>query len=355
LPTWTPELDAEMAKASAQIIAEAKAAANAPPPDTDKGADAVNPAQTPDKGESSVEGSVSNTPASGTDKGDVAPPTPPSELDLTFLPEDVRSEIQIKTEKAYAAIKAGWETRGESTKRWMEAADMRKAAEADKRDAENYRALLNDPAKGISVLQAAMGGPAEPAAPAAAEAPPDPVLDPAAFQAWLDKRDEDREARILTKVREERERPNVLRNAVNDALTAYAEENAVDQAVMEAAVKAADASLRARGKVWNPDQVPVLMDGFIASARAKAPATPTPAPTNGHAGTTEVVSPVGRGGPHQANLVPVPHFFVNGSPPNRDLTNDEMEQVGLYATRKHLGPGVTLEEYRAVSGGRFRS
>lgn len=357
MPGWTPEDDANLAKAMGERVAAARAAdaaASAPPAKAGKGgapdAAAANPS---DNDQPEQTDSVSSDAAGATDKGGTPPPAAPTTFDTLFLPERSRSKVHFDDDQAYADVRAAVDGgRAAATQKFQDASALR-------RDAENYRALIGDPDLAAVIVQAKADKLAgrSPAFPASG-APPrelDP-LDPKSVEEHIARTVAEGVAQPIRELREELSRPAKLKAAVNEALGDFATANGVDVATMQAAVRLADARLIETGKKWHPDLVDVLMPSYVELARAKqAPATPPPAsgaskttpPTNGHAGTDEVASPTGRGGAHQAHVIPLPRHFVNGKPPQRPRSSTEYEDEMLYAMRKRYGPDVTIEDVRA--------
>ena len=366
LPPYTPEMDAALAKEiearSEQAKAEAdtkakKGPAKAAKPETSE------TAATPDTVKASEGAGQVSSPADGaTDTGE-HPPVTPDALDLSFLPEEVRSKVHFDDDKAYAAVKSGWLAHSEATRKFQEASVLRKEADADKRDAENYRALVADPDVAQVVVKAVAdkrdGKKPSPPAPSVLDAPIDPENPVASIDAKL-KALADKQRELDQREAKAREAANV-RVAVGDAVLAYATQSGEDPAVVEQAVKDCDAALAKNGQKWTPETVAVLLPPYVEMAKAKRASAPKPfAPTNGAVtktapasatpGTETVASPTGRGGVHQTQPVPYPSWYVNGQPPKGYKPGEaDLEQEHLYLMRRRFGPNVTLEDIRSVS------
>lgn len=353
MPGWTPEQDAALEAEVAKRAESAKAAdaAKATPPVKDKGEPPAAKETSSPENVPPVAGEekVTNDEAGDKDKGK----TPESQgaFDVSFLPEDVRSRVHFDDEKSFAAVKSGWMAHAEATKKFQEAGAIR-------RDAENYRAVVADEEVGGVLLQAAALRKAGKKFRLVEEGQPTPKAEEPEFDPF-DPKAHERIARKavreeLGQFREELERPSKVTVAVNSALEAYAAAENIDQPTMIEAIKMADAALVKAGRKWDPEQVAVLMPGYVEAAKAKKPAAPPPGankapPSNGHKGTEEASSPVGRGGPHQTHVVPPPAFYVDGHTPNRRLTNAEWDEENLYRMRLRFGPNVTIEDIRSVT------
>lgn len=348
MPTYTPEMDAELAEASKALIA-----AKAPVVPTDKAAPAAP--VIPDKVEGApASGAVPSAPTA--DDKAKAPEAKPV-LVPDFLPEKIRPKVHVDDEEALETLKAGYLAHSEATKRFT-------AAKALERDAANYRAFKDDPVLGPLIVQAALDKQAGKTPRLAPYDGQDPSVPPEerfddATEARLARERERVKAETLAQLRAEAARPQQAIASVNEAITQFAIENEVDKDLMLAAVELAKPALL---RTMDPEQVPALMPAYLelAKVKAAAPKAPPPQPTstppaaprqadatsNGNLGLETVASPIGRSSPNASQVVEFPKFYVNGQPPRRPLTEDEMEEVGLFAMRRRFGPDVTLEEYR---------
>ena len=335
-----------MAAESAKRIESAKAAEAAKQaPVKDK---AAPPANVPaDKVDAPAPSDVVSATEADADKAKA--PETVEEADLSFLPEAVRSQVKVSSVQAAAALKSGWMAHSEATKRFTEAKAM-------ERDATNYRDLVADPELAEIVTKAVMDKRAgrKPLAPVAEPDPEIDPFDPKSVASFVSKQVETKVSEARAADQAERERPNEVKAAVNEALNAYQLDRAIDPAIFVEAVKMADAALVKNRRVWDPETVDVLIEPYVALASAAKAKQVTEAVNkadtkNGRSGTAEAASPTGLGGPHTAHVIPLPAHLATGKPP-KAITDEMREQELLYAMRRRYGPGVTLEDVRAATG-----
>jgi len=339
----TPAQSDSLAAASAKIIADAKA------PAASKPADAT--VAKPDKVEAPAADGVVSGAGGSADKAQA--PAKPDALDLSFLPESVRSKVHVDDDHALAALKSGYMAHGEATKKFQEAAALR-------RSAENYDFLMADPDLAAVVVKAVadkQAGRKPSEAPTDTPEPEIDPFDPKSVASEIDRRAEVKASEKIEAFRKELDAPNVWRAKMNEAIGSYAASHAVEEAVMIEAVKLAAADFQAEGFTPQPDDVARLMGPYVRLARVSAkPAVAPPVNNlveskNGRPGTEAVTSPTGRGGPHTASVLAFPSHWKNGVCPLRE-TDEQATASHLYRMRARYGPDVTLEDVRAGSEGR---
>jgi hypothetical protein len=361
LPT-VPDPDAAL-EAEFTKRAAAKAAASTAPVKTDT-ADST-PAATGDKPNGETAAPVSGAAVTAEDKAKA--PDAATTLDLSFLPENVRSQVHFDSEEAAAAVKAGWLAHGAATKKFIEASNLRKEAEALQRSAKNYDALVADPdvALVIKAVEDKRNG-KKPAAPAPAEDDPALALLGPDGIAAIDRRTEAKVSAAnaeVTRLREEIEsitRPTAQRAVFNQTCDAFVAANQVEQDVMAEAIRMADADLAKDGQSLidvDPKMLPILLRPQVEVARLKKRVPPVAVANkngaaNGQAGTAEVASPVGRGGAHSEQSVPFPKHYVNGQPPRRPRTAAEWAEEDDFRVKLAYGPNATASDVRAASATR---
>lgn len=330
----TPEQAASFAAESAKIVEAEKSAAVVPDPKAGAVPDKV---ADPKAGEavSGAEGSA--------DKGET-PPVKPDALDLSFLPESVRSKVHVDDDHALAALKSGYMAHGAATKKFQEAAALKDAA-------DKWNFIVGDPDLADLVVKAIADKKAgrKPVLPADEPDPEIDPLDPKSVASVIDRRVKAGVEEGVGRLREELDAPARYHAEMNAALGAYAEQHAIEPDVMVEAIKLAAADLSKSGETAEPRDVPRLMGAYVRLARvAKPTTTPVnkPVTPNGHAGTEAVTSPTARGGPHTGGVVPFPSHWKNGECPLHE-TDEQMESSHLYRMRRLYGPNVTLEDVRA--------
>lgn len=332
-----------MKAASDKIIAEAKAAEKVPEP----------PKAVPaDKDKAPDAGGVVSGDTAEADKANA--PAKPDALDLSFLPENVRSKVTVADDEALAVLKSGFMAHPVATKKFQDASKLREEAEALKRSAANYDFLMADEARAAKVLaiMSDKGG-----TPPVDDAEELDTLDPKSVLSVIDKRVEKAKADVRAELRREADAPKVWADSMNSALGEYAEKHSVDVDTMTAAIKLAEADFKAENVRPEPEDVPRLMGAYVRLARltpkpaAATPPVNKPATGNGHAGLETVTSPTARGGPFTGNVVPFPAHWKNGEQPLHE-SEDQMATSHLYRMRVRFGPQVTLED--VVAGARSR-
>ncbi len=351
VPDVNAALEAEFAK---------RAAAKAAPSTTPAKADKVDstPAATVDKPTGDAAGAVSGAAVTAEDKAKA--PDAATTLDLSFLPEAIRSKVRVESDEAAAVLKSGFMAHSAATSKFIEASKLRKEAEALQRSAANYDALVSDPdvALVIKAVEDKRNG-KKPSAPAPVEDDPALALLGPEGVAALDKRTGAMVSAAQAEVARLREeiqsitRPTAQRAAFNSICDAFVAANGVEQDVMAEAIRLADADLAKDEQsllTVDPKMVPILLRPQVEVARLRKRVPPVTAAnktaaTNGQAGgTAEVASPTGRGGTHSDQTVPFPAHYVNGRPPNRPRTDAERSAEHLFKTRLAYGPNATTAD-----------
>lgn len=345
MPDNAPTVDEQIAKVREELAAYE--AANAPakkaPPAGDKGkADGeAPPVENAPAGDAAPVSAGENSPPDNAEKA----PEAEEPVDLSWLPdESVRQELaKAKLPKAVAdKLKSGWIGHAETTRRFQEIAGI-------KRDAENWKAATSDPERARKIVAILTDAPVEPSATDVVDADPPVDFDPldpksvARYTATVAAKAAEVAARKATESfwQERVEGPLAKKEAVNGAISQYAEQHNVPKDVMLSAVASLKESWASAGVPLSPELVPALLAPHVEAAKLRALSAPKPPASkgnngaNGQGGLSEVASPSGRAGTAAGSTIPIPEFIRQNRLPQTDAEIDE----GIrYAAAKRYGP-----------------
>lgn len=343
MPDTTPEVEDPVAKVRAELAAYEAENAPKPPPSKDKADPKAAETKTEANATPGGSGSVSaGESADAANAGESPAPESEEPVDLSWAPDSVKQEIEkAKLSKAALnALKSGFMGRKEITQRFQEIA-------AVKRDADNWRAATSDPEKAKRIVdiltrQDEPAPVAEPEVDAAQFDPLDPVS-VAKFTAAQAAKVAAAEARKAVGEfwKEKVEGPLSRKNAVNAAISQFAQDNGVEASVTQAAVNSMLATWP-EGVPLSPELVPALLAPHVEVAKMRAASAPKKQ-TNGatglggKGGLSEVASPSGRAGTAAGSTIPIPAFVRENRAPE---TDEEIEEGMRYAIAKRYGPDV---------------
>lgn len=313
---------------------QAYEASRAPAPAPASAANAVK--EVPPAVEAANVGTDADKTAVSTDQ--VAPaanaqaPVEVEAVDLSYLPEDVRPEITVKSPEVAKRLKSMVMGHKAVTQGLQEVAQI-------KRDAANWQAATADPEKARKIVQILTGQ--EEAAAEVEEAVSPLDLDGPGLLALIDKRSALQAKKEVHGLVETQAAPLKHRDQINAALTQVAQTRQLPTETLQAAVALWKQDLAEEGmdiSTVSPAQVPALIAPYLRLTRAAPPKTAqtngTPAGTR-TAGLSEVASPNGRTGVASGSTVVVPPHIREGRPP---LTNAEHNAEYEYAFHKRFGP-----------------
>lgn len=336
MPEAAPAVVDHLSQARAEIAAYE--AANHPPvkapvkptdtaPAKDKADEAAPAAKEP------TEAAVSTEQVTEAVNADTAPATEEA-VDLSFLPEEVRAQVVVKSKEAANKIKSGWMGHAKITQGFQEIA-------AVKRDAENWRKAVSDPVKAkkiVAILTDEAPDPVE------EEVEIDPLtLDGKGFKDLIRKE----AAKLLeaerVKAMEAAAAPTRHLQTLNAAISEVAMKGEIPEATMKAAIALWKQDLAENGGNLNDvpvAAVPALLAPYLRLTRV----TPGKAQTNAGAangragGLAEVASPNGRSGSSAGSTIVVPEHVRLGRPA---ATPEEFNAEMEYAFKKRFGPDAS--------------
>lgn len=338
MPEAAPAVHDPLSQARAEIAAyeaanhppvKAPVETTAPAPAKDKVGDAAPAAKDP------TEAAVSTEQVAEVANAETAPTTEDA-VDLSFLPEEVRAQVVVKSKEAANKIKSGWMGHAKITQGFQEIA-------AVKRDAENWRKAVSDPVKAKKIVAILTDAVVEPE-PEAQEDDIDPLtLDGKGLKEVIR-----REAAKLVEAERQKSTeaaaaPVRHLQSLNAAISAVAAKGEIPEATMKAAVTLWKQDLAENGGSMNDvpvEAVPALLAPYLRLTRV----TPGKAQTNAGAvngragGLSEVASPNGRVGSSAGSTIVVPEHVRKGIPATTpEQFNAEME----YAFKKRFGPDTS--------------
>lgn len=252
-------------------------------------------------------------------------------VDLSFLPEEVRAQVVVKSKEAANKIKSGWMGHAKITQGFQEIA-------AVKRDAENWRKAVSDPVKAKKIVAILTDEAIEPEA---EEAEIDPLtLDGKGLKDLIRK-----EAAKLVEATRKQEAeaaaaPTRHLQTLNAAISEVAMKGEIPEATMKAAIALWKQDLAENGGTLNDvpvAAVPALLAPYLRLTRVTPGKAQTNAgATNGRAGgLSEVASPNGRSGSSAGSTIVVPEHVRLGRPA---ATSEEFNAEMEYAFKKRFGP-----------------
>lgn len=335
MPQAAPAVVDPMEQARAEIAAYEAAAhppekapvkptENAPPAPKD---DVAAPAA-----KETTEAAVSTEQVADQANAEAAPESEDA-VDLSFLPEEVRAQVVVKSKEAANKIKSGWMGHAKITQGFQEIA-------AVKRDAENWRKAVSDPVKAKKIV-AILTDESIGTEPEAEEVEIDPLtLDGKGLKDLIRKEAAKLVDAERAKAMEAVAAPTRHLQTLNAAISEVAERGDIPEATMKAAIALWKADLAENGGSLTDvpvAAVPALLAPYLRLTRV----TPGKAQTNAGAvngragGLSEVASPNGRSGSSAGTTIVVPDHVRAGRPAATPAEfNAEME----YAFRKRFGP-----------------
>jgi hypothetical protein len=289
--------------------------------------------------------------------GTAEPPAKAISPDLSFLPEDIRSEFQTLSPKAADALKKGWLQEKDATKKWQEAAELRKQAEAFKANAELWDRLASRPEAMRAAMKVLEGGeaPSE-----SAEVDPDTFdFTQAPDNAAIVKAMKALVRKMIAaeapgiadaRVDERLIKPATLMQKRQLAVVALGREAGYTKEQLEDAIgKANDHYAALGGPTWDrldPEKAQAWVTPFLP-AKAATNGKSTHSPLANPLGDVSRVAAPGTG----ANTIPpFPEpEVVRSKKPIAKMSPSELEEYTAHLLREKLGTPITVADLRGIT------